>query len=308
LLANQVLEVQPVGTVHLFDEGDSTLELMTMQGGAFSDDGLLYLINGDDSTDCEECGIHVFEVSLIGSGEKCSSGPGDCEAHRIDRSRNSEALFEYRYNPGFRTYEEPEGITYWDLEADGAPSTPGITTGGQAVASSQLHALMLDNDWPSDDDIYVKHYRANVRCERIQYAAKIICGTQSNRNDGRLARGSYVTSINIHNPHDTTVSLSKSLALAVPPGAQRPGEVLFITEDSLQTNQALAVDCVDLQRRLFPGGLPGPFIEGFVVLESNSTLDVTAVYTVNHLDAQGEPTTGTSVDVERIHPSSLAWR
>jgi hypothetical protein len=43
--------------------------------------------------------------------------------------------------------EEPEGLTWWDLDRSDAPGIEG-----------QLHAIVLDND-DNGDDIYFKHYR-----------------------------------------------------------------------------------------------------------------------------------------------------
>ena len=53
--------------------------------------------------------------------------------------------------------EEPEGITVWDLDSEGAPHVPG--------AGGQVHALMLDNELPSSSDLVsIRHYRARVSC------------------------------------------------------------------------------------------------------------------------------------------------
>lgn len=42
--------------------------------------------------------------------------------------------------------EEVEGLTIWE----------GISYEGVAT---HVHVILLDNDWPSDDDVYFKHYR-----------------------------------------------------------------------------------------------------------------------------------------------------
>jgi hypothetical protein len=144
--------------VPMLDESANPLSLDTWeQGGAFADDPalpfpLLYLVNGDQDDDCD-CGIHVLEVRDAGTGGPCGSAPGSCVARRVDRSTNGYGQFNYAYNPGFSTYEEPEGLTFWDLDAD--PRAPNV--------SGQLHVVMLDNDasevGQGDDDVYVKHYR-----------------------------------------------------------------------------------------------------------------------------------------------------
>jgi hypothetical protein len=115
--------------------------------------------------------------------------------------------------------------------------------------------------------------------QRYKYAAKLVCGIQPLENDGRLVRGSYATTINILNPQSREVRLTKTLSLTYPPEKQSPGEVLTIGKDTLRPSQALKVDCADIRRRLFPNGLPASYIEGFAVIESFGSLDVSAVYT-----------------------------
>lgn len=137
-------------------------------------------------------------------------------------------------------------------------------------------AIDIDNGTCADtnrngvcDHIEPQHYK---------YAAKLVCGVQPEENDGRLVRGSYATTVNILNPQEREVRLVKTLSLTYPPEEQRPGNVLTIGKDLLRPDQALKVDCADIQRRLFPNGLPASYIEGFVVIESSGSLDVTAVY------------------------------
>jgi hypothetical protein len=134
----------------------------------------------------------------------------------------------------------------------------------------------------------------------FEYAAKIVCGIQKDPDEMRLARGLYATTINVHNPNDEPVKLFKKLALTFPPGGQRPGEIMPIAEDVLKPDQALAVDCEDIRRRLFPNGFPAGYIEGFVVIQSPASLDVTAVYTTAALDEDGRAMTHSSIDVERV--------
>lgn len=135
---------------------------------------------------------------------------------------------------------------------------------------------------------------------RYEYAAKLICGLQKDPRDMRLARGFYATAINIHNPDREPALLRKKLALTFPPEEQRPGKVLPIAEDKLGYDEALETDCLDIQRRLFPNGFPTPYIKGFVVVQSDTSLDVTAVYTSTALTERGEPGPHSSIDVEQI--------
>jgi hypothetical protein len=112
----------------------------------------------------------------------------------------------------------------------------------------------------------------------FEYAAKVVCGAQEEPKDMRLARGFYATTINVHNPNAEVVKFFKKLALTIPPGDQRPGKIIPIAIDQLEYDQALAVDCDDIVRRAFGGAMPGPFFEGFIVIQSPLSLDVTAVY------------------------------
>jgi hypothetical protein len=60
--------------------------------------------------------------------------------------------FKYEWDPGCCTYEEPEGITIWDLGDGRAPRITG-----------QLHVLLLDNE--VYDDIYLKHYTHTIHVD-----------------------------------------------------------------------------------------------------------------------------------------------
>lgn len=131
-LAKGRVVLTQAASINLRGEGGGTLVLNQVQGGVFKPDGSrLYLINGyHKDADRNTTGIHVFN-SLY---------------RRIARSTNGFGDFNYEYHPGFPTYEEPEGITYWDLNNGRAPGIRGV-----------LHAIMLDNDLDSDD-LYFKHY------------------------------------------------------------------------------------------------------------------------------------------------------
>ena len=110
-----------------------------------------------------------------------------------------------------------------------------------------------------------------------QYAVKIVCGVQKERIG--VVPQNYATTINVHNPNPQgETRFHKKLVLTIPPGRQKPGEIFHISDDGLGPDGALATDCVDIRERA-PGPLPA-FFEGFVVLQSISSLDVVAVYTV----------------------------
>lgn len=139
-----------------------------------------------------------------------------------------------------------------------------------------------------------------VRLPEFEYAAKIVCGLQRDPKDMRLTRGFYATTINIHNPNESTVKFFKKLALSYPPPAQKPGRIMPIGDDALRPDEALKTDCVDLQRRLFPNGFPTPYIEGFVIIQSPESLDVTGVYTSASIDREGIVVEQRGIDVEQV--------
>lgn len=160
------------GTLPLTERDGSAVVLEPyLQGGTFSDDGrLLYLTNGTAADACADCGIQVFEVEHAETHGACGDADGDCVARRVDRSTNGYGAFNYEYHPGCCRAEEPEGLTWWDLSDPSAPPVDDETSAGQRLDASQLHALLLDNDssvltFHEDDDVYVKHYRVEVRCE-----------------------------------------------------------------------------------------------------------------------------------------------
>jgi hypothetical protein len=137
----------------------------------------------------------------------------------------------------------------------------------------------------------------------FEYVAKLICGLQRSPGDMRLTRGFYATTINIHNPNRDEVGFFKKLVLTFPPEEQRPGDRTDIGDHVLGPDEALAVDCTDIRRQL--GGFPTPYIEGFVVIQSRASLDVTAVYTSAALDADGRVTAHSGIDVEQIRERQI---
>jgi hypothetical protein len=198
------------------------------------------------------------------------------------------------------------GETFYGIFS--ANNTPDLLNFPQGVtyqrnADFNTRTLLDNQGRPvpiSIDPFFFRVDPEKVAMPMYEYAAKIVCGIQKDPEDMRLARGFYATTINIHNPNDDAVTLFKKLALTIPPGEQRPGEILRIAEDTLKPDQALAVDCMDIQRRLFPNGFPANYIEGFVVVQSPASLDVTAVYSTASLDEDGRVTTHSSIDVEQV--------
>ncbi len=142
LQTQDTLSIQYLGSSALYDEQNQFLDLTTMQGGEFAPNGgPLYLVSGfyDDDNGLEDReGIHVMEKFIESNGN-----PG---WRRIQHSTRGFGHFNYYYDPGFPTYEEPEGLTIWDLDDGRAPSIKG-----------QLHVFVSDNDHNAGD-IDFKHY------------------------------------------------------------------------------------------------------------------------------------------------------
>jgi len=135
---------------------------------------------------------------------------------------------------------------------------------------------------------------------KFEYTAKLICGLQKDSKDLSFTKGVYATSINIHNPNYFNVPFFKKLALAFPTEEKEPTRVFPISTNVLRSDEAATIDCVDIKNKLFPAGFPTPLIEGFVVIQSRSSLDVNAIYTTASLGWWGKAITHSSIDVERI--------
>ena len=137
-------------TTVLTDEDYLILKREHMQGGCFDNDNHLHIMNGyvthDKGTRVSwansKGGISVFKVSSTPSAGYTQT------ICRLTHSNQSNG-FRFQFSG---TGEEPEGLTYWDLDKDTrAPEIDG-----------QLHAIMIDNLGKGDDDFFFKHYRKNA--------------------------------------------------------------------------------------------------------------------------------------------------
>jgi len=54
--------------------------------------------------------------------------------------------FQFLFDPACPSFDEPEGLTVWDLEGTPSPQR------------GKLHVIVVDNDDPDVDDVMVKHY------------------------------------------------------------------------------------------------------------------------------------------------------
>lgn len=143
----------------------------------------------------------------------------------------------------------------------------------------------------------------------FEYAAKFVCGRQDDPETLRLVRGVYGTTVNIHSPWDRDSVFYKKVAITYPPAEQRAGEILQMGKDLLRYDEALKVDCEDIRARAFQGSFPTPYVEGFVVVQSFESLDVTAVYTTAAIqngaggccgDGRGEQIVQSGIEVMQV--------
>lgn len=125
-----------------------------------------------------------------------------------------------------------------------------------------------------------------------QYAAKFICTANipgTSQTTSSFLPGSYQTAINIHNPHEKEVRLRLKIALA-------GGIVTKWITETLKGDQVIKIDCADARPKFDLQVIHG--FEGFLVIESDLSIDVTAVYTAG----KGEVA---SIDVEQINERKL---
>ncbi len=141
-LESKLVKLTRVDEVKLSDEeGKIPLTLTHVQGGVFTESGnLLYVTSGLDDRFPND-GINVFDTQTWKRVQSSTNGP----------INGAHGHFDYQFYPGGTKGQEPEGLTIWDLDDGKAPFIGG-----------QLHVLMLDNDWPDDDDIYIKHYTGTM--------------------------------------------------------------------------------------------------------------------------------------------------
>lgn len=129
--------------VPLWNESGQPLELFHVQGGDFAPgDHLLYLSSGnfdDDDNAADREGIHVIDTTSY---------------QRVRHSSRGVAgeLFDFYYDPGNDTFEQPQGLTLWDLDNGRAPGMKG-----------QLHVLVAEGFFERVD---FKHYTRALTVDR----------------------------------------------------------------------------------------------------------------------------------------------
>ena len=112
------------------------------------------------------------------------------------------------------------------------------------------------------------------------------------------------------------MTLRKKVALVFPPGLEMPGQISAFIVESLSPDQAREVSCAEITNQ-FQFTPPVPFqgfFQGFLVIETTRSVDVTATYsagpaTGGAVAAPAAPSTSltvATVDVERIHERKIS--
>jgi hypothetical protein len=132
----------------------------------------------------------------------------------------------------------------------------------------------------------------------FQYAAAFICGNSQAR---RAARGTYATNIDVHNPLIRSVSFRKKLVFQ-PFEEEESSKILPFTDIQLKGDGTLAFSCREIALEVFGSSdeeFRRPFLEGFVVIESRTELDVVALYTAasSRLSARRQ---AVAISLERV--------
>lgn len=125
-----------------------------------------------------------------------------------------------------------------------------------------------------------------------QYAVKLICTSDipgTSQTSAGLLPGIYETSVNMHNPSERPARVRKKLA--------HPSEITPFKNSGIKPDGVERFVCKNIQDFgiTFIHGF-----EGFLVIESNVSLDVTAVYT-----AGGKDGFVVSIDIEQIKERKL---
>ncbi|MGD8587964.1 MAG: hypothetical protein PVG22_03940 [Chromatiales bacterium] len=125
-----------------------------------------------------------------------------------------------------------------------------------------------------------------------RYAAQFVCGKAEKGSGGQLVFGKYATQINMENWHGKGVKLRKKVALTYPPRMEQQGKASeWIGPEKIKPSHALSVDCEEIigsgkfdseffdELPLLGNGEEPGFYTGYLVIQSNRSLNVTTVHT-----------------------------
>lgn len=192
-----------------------------------------------------------------------------------------------------------DGYVDWDILRFNFRDSPYFPVGEHGQSAVE------ELDYETAQEIAEKRWRSRPR-RLYRYDAKLICGTQTRPGGLLLTQGRYASVINILNPGPRTARIRKSVELAYPPAEQLPGDTFFISIENLPPGHALKVDCEDVRTNVFDGHFPADVVDGFVSIQSSHRLDVQGVYTTGAVNADGEPSGHSSIEIERYAGHDLA--
>ncbi len=102
--------------------------------------------------------------------------------------------------------------------------------------------------------------------------------------------GNYQTAVNIHNPNKDTIKFRKKIAV--------PGHITNFLVGKLKPDEVSRVTCREMSQDFGIGFIHG--VEGYLIIESTHSLDVTAIYTAGKKGGEVE-----SIDVEYVPERKL---
>lgn len=136
LAQNQLVVLSEQEDFFLTKNGEPTSISQYIQGGCFSPEGDLFILNG--------------KVEFLADESKGGIRAFDLRGEFLYESSLDHYPFKYEYHAGIVKRQEPEGICFWNLE----PLHGGLSAN---KISGQLHAILLNNQL-GNDKIYFKHY------------------------------------------------------------------------------------------------------------------------------------------------------
>ena len=126
------------------------------------------------------------------------------------------------------------------------------------------------------------------------FPVKFVCGlilpgTDFEENlvrDGPLSPGEYRTAINLVNLSGKSVTFKKRATQTLPQNPENiRGHVGNAVDETLLSHEGLTIDCFNIRDLL--EGPDSVFLEGFVVIETDQPLSVSAVYSVDKESVSG---------------------
>jgi hypothetical protein len=193
----------------------------------------------------------------------------------------------------------PSGVK--NVEANFDKSPPDVySTANPALFNpgpNTIYFMVHDYGNPTGLDYLASVTHSTTLCPNgtFNYSSKFVCVPEVGPVGGALVPQNYSTAVNVHNPHSSNITFLKKAVIAQSEDERR-GIISEFVQDRLEPDEALSIDCTDIVGLFNMTTMTSPSTvgDGFVVLNSNHTLDVSAVYT-----------TRDSIDVENIQPTTM---